>query len=566
METILYFRKIINLVSGNKINLIIMSIYLLLISILDILGLTFIGIFISNIFSGNLNEYFIFSLIPIELNSELILITIILLFFFKSVLLFLLNSNIIKFSLDQEFNLRKNLININYKKNFETFFQSTSSEYITLLTNFVNSYSSVLQHLIKLFSEITIILFIIIYLLFIDYFTLFFLILILSSFFLLFNYFFLKKLRLFGLENNKANLSMNQLIKSSILGFREIKFFNVENFFLEKLVSKALIMRHNLFKYRLINTSPRFIIEFVLVLFICLILLFSEKNNGGIINNLDVLGIFLMASVRLVPTFNQIISSISILKFGKNAVEIIHEKLFIKDDLFQQKLNQSHFLTSNFETLEFRNTTFNYLNRDNKVLDNLNFKIKNGDFIGIKGQSGSGKSTFINVFLGFLKPSSGSIILNENKIDDIYYFMLKNANYIPQDIFLYDETILENIVFDLNNFDNKKLQNSLNKSNCNEFINDLPQGLNTKIGENGYSLSGGQKQRLAIARSFYFDKKIIILDESFSSLDMKTESKIINEIVKLKNEITLILVSHKESSLKICDKLYNLSNGNLTKI
>ena len=111
--------------------------------------------------------------------------------------------------------------------------------------------------------------------------------------------------------------------------------------------------------------------------------------------------------------------------------------------------------------------------------------------------------------------------------------MLKNANYIPQDIFLYDETILENIVFDLNNIDNEKLQNSLNKSNCNEFINDLPQGLNTKIGENGYSLSGGQKQRLAIARSFIY-KKIIILDESFSSLDMKTESKIINEIVKLK--------------------------------
>ena len=206
----------------------------------------------------------------------------------------------------------------------------------------------------------------------------------------------------------------------------------------------------------------------------------------------------------------------------------------------------------------------NILNHQN-ALTSVNFKYSSGESIGLIGSSGSGKTTLVNIMLGLLKPNEGEILFNGNSISKNTKNWLDKVAYLPQDIFLIDDKLINNIAIGEKSekIDKLKITMAIKMAKVDKFVNDLPNGLETIIGQNGLKLSGGQKQRIALARAFYNAKDVIIMDEATSALDSQVEKEIINEIKQLKGKITTFIIAHRLSTLEHCDRIYEIKNGSI---
>ena len=217
--------------------------------------------------------------------------------------------------------------------------------------------------------------------------------------------------------------------------------------------------------------------------------------------------------------------------------------------------------------IELKNVSFNYDNSSKKILDDVNFTLKKNDFIGLVGNTGSGKTTFVDILLGFLKPTKGKILVDTKEKDarTLNYFL--NIGYLPQENFIINDTLVTNITLNYKKeeIDKKKIQDILNSLELNNFVNTLPQNIDTLIGENGVKLSGGQRQKVCLARLLYYNKEILILDEATNALDKVSEMNVIKLLRSLKNK-TIIMISHDFENLKFCNKLYKLSNGKVQQI
>ena len=232
---------------------------------------------------------------------------------------------------------------------------------------------------------------------------------------------------------------------------------------------------------------------------------------------------------------------------------------------FKLNLNRKKNKSFIFKNLKINNINFEYSNRNQTIFKNLSFEINKGDFIGIMGPSGAGKTSLINIIIGLLIPQSYNYFINDNEIDLEKINLINLFGYVPQKVFLLDDTIENNILFGKQSFskDDKKLNYALNNSQLDQFIKQLPNKLDTVVGENGIQLSGGQIQRIGIARALYNSSQILILDESTNSLDKKNEESIINFLKELNMKITIILVSHKFDNLKHCNKIFKIENKKL---
>jgi ABC-type bacteriocin/lantibiotic exporter with double-glycine peptidase domain len=221
---------------------------------------------------------------------------------------------------------------------------------------------------------------------------------------------------------------------------------------------------------------------------------------------------------------------------------------------------------SDFQNIKFKNVNFFYKNRPKKNLIDINLDISRNDIVGIVGPSGSGKSTLINLLLGLLIPSSGSIEADNVGINSSIINWRSCIGYVPQSIFLLNESLKNNIAFGVpeENISASKLMQCISQSQLETFFSDLPNGLLTKLGERGTKISGGELQRIGIARALYFDPNILIFDESTSALDHETEQKLLDEIYNFKNNKTIIFITHRNSTLKYCNKIYKINEGSLS--
>ena len=234
------------------------------------------------------------------------------------------------------------------------------------------------------------------------------------------------------------------------------------------------------------------------------------------------------------------------------------------NDLKNQTFDKS--FTKDFSSMELKNINFTYKNTDQPILTNVNLTINKGDKIGIIGQSGSGKSTLVDIIMGLLKPTAGKIILNNSNInfDKDKFKIRNNFSHVPQNYFILNETIKENILFSVskeiaaNENNENNLMKAISCSELNEFINNFESGVNTIIGDKGANISGGQRQRIALARAFYKEKNILVLDEATSSLDENTENKIIKNLNDLYPNLTVLFITHKKNLLKNFNKTINL--------
>ena len=350
------------------------------------------------------------------------------------------------------------------------------------------------------------------------------------------------------------NLDTNRYLELShgYGGIKEIKVFNKINYFIKNYLNLTKERFKTMHHLNILNQMPRFLIEVIFVTSLIIFLIYLNAVGKNLSEKLMILGIFGFSSIRMMPSFNRLLSALQKVKYGNVYIdtisEIFEEKNNIKVELFKK-----HKTTKDSkEIISFTNVDFFFSKK--KILDNINLKIYNNEFLGIVGKTGSGKSTFLNLLLSLHKPTSGQI-----------FNRCKKISFAPQSVYLLDETVLRNIAFgcDDKSIDINQVNKCIIQSQLSNFIENLPQGLNTIVGEKGVKISGGELQRLAIARALYINPDLIIFDEATNSLDSITELKIIEIIEKLSKNITVIFVSHKLENLKNCSRIIKIENSKI---
>ena len=375
-------------------------------------------------------------------------------------------------------------------------------------------------------------------------------------------YFFNKKNILFrGKIIQKLTSDMIKVIYETIGMFKELKIYNIGKYQKDLFFKKINISEINVFKNYFIQSLPKLFLELAAIFLIVTIILFYVVNDKNIFDLLPFLSLLVVVSLRLIPIFNGIATSLGSMRSTKPSFNLVMSELS-DSDKYLEKYKEINYLEFNDE-IKLDNISFKYSEDDKLIINNLSLKIKKGDKIGIIGESGSGKTTLINLIMGLFKITNGNIFVDGNQLSNKKYNIIKNIGYVPQEINLVENTIGKNIAIGLN--DNEisltKLKEASSSAQILDFILKLDEKFDTKVEEKGNNFSVGQKQRIGVARALYRSPNLLILDESTSSLDSKTEQNFINDIFEFNKEKTIIFISHRASSLSKCNKIFDIKKN-----
>ncbi len=562
----------------NIVLLIFLIIGLILSGILEMIGIGILPTFILLIARPNqviefssmnlLNEF----LLDLDRSEIILLSSIILIIFFiiKNIYLIFLaycESKIIK-SITNENSI--GLFNGYIKIPYLSLVYKSPSILLRNMTETVESASSFVRCLISIIKETLVVLFLFVLLLFSDWqasIGIFCLLLLISSIFYLSVR---KNVKRKGeiVQNLRGNII--KLINQSIGSIKYVKISGKENFFVQehnKIINTLL--NSNIY-LEILTKVPRFFLEILAIISILLVVSFFIYLDRPIHLMLPFLSLLALAVIRLVPSFNVISSNLAVLRFNWEAVRILNnefeyieqnKKIHLKENEIN-KINDKKFVINE---ISLKNISFSYPNNKSQVIKDISMNIKIGTSVAIVGPSGAGKSTLIDIILGLLEPTTGKISINDKPLDENISFWHNQIGFVPQDIYLNDDTIKNNIAFAQKNeqIDNYQVVQALKLSKLYDFVQSLPDGVNTHIGHRGVKLSGGQIQRLGIARCIYNDPKILIMDEATSSLDYETERKIIESINEIKKDRTVVVIAHRYSTIKNSDVIYYLRDGKL---
>jgi ABC-type bacteriocin/lantibiotic exporter with double-glycine peptidase domain len=375
-----------------------------------------------------------------------------------------------------------------------------------------------------------------------------------------------KKIIELGVLLEKSNKNKMKIIQESFFGIREVKLFNQIGFQLNKFKNLTADFINSKSTYLIFSVIPRFLFELLIFITVISFIIFLIFNSMDIENYLALIGIFGFAAIKLLPSFNTIFQSITTIKFHKKTIEsIFNEKKLLMKNKKKIETNKKLKFT---DKILFKNVKFSYPGNENTILENINISIKSNTLIGIKGQSGEGKSTFADLILGILKPIKGSISVDNIEInDENANSWLNNVGYVPQKFNLFNTSIFFNITFDqkLDETKIKKFYECLKIVNLKNFTDKQKLKHNYIISEDGKNLSGGQKQRVAIARALYKEIDLLVLDEPTSNLDEENTRLFIKLINKLKEKITVIVISHNQKVLNNCDEIIGIKDKKIVK-
>lgn len=456
----------------------------------------------------------------------------------------------------------------NYLKQDFPFFLSKDNSYISKVINYELMYliDGVLISFLNLISRFIITISIILCLAFINFDFTIIIGLCLSIIYFVIIHVTKKKIINLGGIIEKSNNDKTKIIHESFIGIREIKLFNQINVQSNKFKKLTLDFSDSKSKYLIFSTIPRFFFEILIFISIILFIIYLIYNSQNIEDYLALVGVFGFATIKLLPAFNSMFQSITTLKFHtKTIVSVFNEKrVFVQN--FKRKDSNKKLRFR--EKILFKDVQFAYPNSENTVLENINITIKAKTLIGIKGQSGAGKTTLVDLMLGILKPKRGSIFVDNKKInDENSNDWLNNVGYVSQNFNLFNESIYFNVTFDeeLDHKKIKKFHNCLDMVDLKDFIDSKKLKHNFIISEDGKNLSGGQKQRVAIARAIYKEVDLIVLDEPTSNLDSENTNLFIKLIKQLKEKITIIVISHDQKVLNNCDEIIFVKNKKIIK-
>ena len=448
-----------------------------------------------------------------------------------------------------------------------------SSSIISLATGQIDRTTTALNLLLMFISSLLICISLIITLLFINLKITISLVSIFSLIYLFQAISVRKRLLNIGKKLSNANKKNLQNIQETLGSIKDILLDNNQKIYIKSYGNVDIKRRRLQAQIQFITSFPKYLTEAIGIILIAILIyyLFSYDVDGDVV--ITTVGTIALGLQRLLPQIFSLYSSWAGIKGQCDSIEEVLEMVKNKGEKYKSNLSNTYKIEDP-KLISMRSISFRYKLNSPKILDNINLKIEGGERIGIIGVTGSGKSTLIDILIGLLEPSSGSFLVdNYDLYDKKNTSLLKkwrfNISHVPQDVFLCDSSIIENIAFgieDSSNIDMDLVKNSARKARIAEFIESLPNGYNTYVGERGINLSGGQKQRIGIARALYKKKKILILDESTSALDTNTEKEVIESILGLGRDITLIMISHRLNTLSICDRIIRIDNGLLSNV
>ena len=457
--------------------------------------------------------------------------------------------------------ITQKLFRLRLNQNFIQFHEQKSSNILNLITKEVANYSSMVLVFFSLISELCIFLglsiFILIYQPLVSLLIVAIIVLLGSIFFQLTKGYTQKQGKI-RLENSRKQLN---ILSDAVGSFVNIKLYKLQSFFLSLFAKPNYLFNTSVKKIKILKSIPKIWFEFLIIISMSVTILILYKNNIEVENILVVLGVFAAAAYRILPSITKILSSLQSLKYNVASVENILSII-----LEEEKKNNKNIKTEelNFdEILEFKNLNFSYKNKS--IFSNLSLEIKKNEFVGITGETGSGKSTFLHIFSGLIDCQSGEIFTDKVNIKNNLEKWSSKIAYLPQKSFYLDDTIRNNIIFgnENKNFDENYFAKIIKICELENLLKNSEYGYQTQIGENGAKLSGGQLQRIGLARCLYREPEILLLDESTSALDTEIENKILSNISKL--NLTVVFVTHRKEALSFCDKVYNLENKTLIK-
>ena len=391
----------------------------------------------------------------------------------------------------------------------------------------------------------------------------FFFILSLMLFFTISFYLFLKKtINKISLKNQIIIGELLRNVSSTVDGIKEVILGKKYYFFLDHFNRKHQVFLKNNLIINFITKIPTIVLELIIIMTVLGVLLFLIEKNLSAEEIIVSITFLSVASIRLAPNFSSITISINSLNNLKPSIDLVRKEMFFINKNSIKLNSKEKYFGKNILNIKFNNISFNYPDRNEKIIDKLNLEFKNGELVGVAGKTGSGKSTFINLLAGLLKPKEGNILINNLELNENEHSWHSYISYVSQEIFLLEDTIANNITFGVkdNEIDYKKLEKVIECCELNAFIKSLPNGLETNVGNNAIKISGGQKQRIGIARALYLNRDILVLDEATNSLDIHIENKILENIKKIYDEKIIFMISHSIRNFKKSSKIILFEN------
>ena len=546
-------------------------IVILLASFAEIFSIYFIFPFINILFNGqNYSDNKIFRIIPglsqITGDNTLFYLGIILcLVIISSSILRLINLYI-NISLTQKIcgdlsaNYFENLLHQDYSYHVE----NNSSKFVSDLNDNINGTSTAIDGLLQLISNSVIVVSIIVGLCLVSF----------KATFISLSIFGLIYIILISISRNiffsnskfavKANALRLKFIKEGLGAIREIILDSNQNFFIKNFEKIDRKLRKVIVDNSFMISSPRFIFEGITLAFLVAfsMIFFKDVENKNFISYIAVFGIGAQKTLPLLQNIYRLISNIRSKKY-----EVLQISNLLEHKIEKGKRSKKDFY---FENIFLKNVSFKYLSNEENLIKNINFEIKRGERIGLVGVTGCGKTTLIDLIIGLLKPTNGNIFINGNDLHlrsnrEFLKSWRNSIANVPQNIFISDASFSENIAFGFpkKDIDMERVKNCAELANLSKFIEKNISSYDDNVGEGGIKLSGGQKQRLGIARALYKNSEVLILDEATSALDMNTELNVVEAIKNISREKTILMITHRLSTLKYCDRVIEIRNGKI---
>ncbi len=444
------------------------------------------------------------------------------------------------------------------------------AEFQRNITSDVNGFFTVALNVLQFLAEFSVSAVLVIFLLIQDWVSTIAVAALLFLFMGIFTIFFKKVLVKIGEENRQTNVLISKWLLQAFSGIKEIKVTNREKFFVanynESYKKFAKIQRQQ----SILTYMPKPVMETVCICSLMLAMIIKiAVMKSDIVSFVTTLSVFAVAAFRMLPSFNKITGYISSMMFNKTAIDSVYRDLKEIEQLMERKTIEQEDtvnITLN-KSIRFNDVSFHYSESDKWILKNANLEIQKNTSIALIGASGAGKTTAADLILGILEPQEGTVTIDGVDIKKCMRSWHEDIGYIPQVIYLMDDNICANVAFGIpeSEIDDTRIEKALREAQLDQFVQALPDGLDTMIGDRGVKLSGGQRQRIGIARALYRNPNVLVLDEATSALDSDTEREVMEAIDGLHGTRTLIVIAHRLSTIRKCDKIYEVGNGGFTE-
>ena len=501
-----------------------------------------------------------------------VVIGLIIVYFIKNAYLLWINYVQYTFIYNNQLRLSGRLIDCYLKKPYTYHLDKNSAEMVRNVMLDSERFFQMLLSIFLMMSEVLISGLLCLYLLIVDWFITLSVVVILGIFSGLYLILFKNKAKYYGKENQIYDGKMHQSINQALGAVKDIKILHREKYFVNAFVNcgrkKMTAVRNN----NVLGQAPKYVIETVCIGAVLLVLVLKIYQGEDLTGMIPQLAAFALAAFKLLPSVSKVNNYANLIIFLKPSVDLIYRDIKDTEDMKNFELmdagSSEGLLEEHPKSIRIHEVSYRYPHTERDVLKKVSFEIRLGSSVGLIGPSGAGKSTMADLILGILTPTEGEIYYGSMNVHEHPIKWSKKLAYIPQSIYLADETIRNNVAFGIEDelIDEKKVWEALREAQLEQYVRSLPEGLDTMVGERGVRLSGGQRQRIGIARALYDNPEILVLDEATSALDSETERAVMEAIDRLQGRKTLIIIAHRLTTIRNCEQVFKVEDGNISEV